>query len=286
MSAPGRRPAAWAGGLLAWTVFLGAALVVLHSVGGVVAPPPLADPGEWDGWLRARQPAAAAVAVARLVAIGLAWYLLAVTVAGAAARLLGTARLVRAVDALSVPLVRRLVSGAAGMSLAAGAFAGTGGVAVAGTGGVAVADDRAASPAPAAVVMRRLPDEPTITVTSPPTMRRLPDGPPPAGPAAATPATAAAGPPAGTPTVAAAAAEPEAAPAAERTWTVRPGDHFWRVAEEVLAQAWPRPPGDREVDAYWRALVAANRPALRDPDNPDLLFAGQVIAVPPPPAAP
>lgn len=77
-----------------------------------------------------------------------------------------------------------------------------------------------------------------------------------------------------------------AAPPSGRTWQVRPGDHFWSIAERVLAQTWPDEPTDAEVDLYWRALVAANTELLRDRDNPDLLFPGQVIAVPPAPPAP
>ncbi|MGH9283765.1 MAG: LysM peptidoglycan-binding domain-containing protein, partial [Acidimicrobiales bacterium] len=85
--------------------------------------------------------------------------------------------------------------------------------------------------------------------------------------------------------------EPAAAPAPPptadpHTWTVQPGDHFWSVAERVLAEAWRRPPTDTEVDPYWRTLVEANRARLRDPGNPDLLFPGQVIEVPALPAPP
>ncbi|MGH9179982.1 MAG: hypothetical protein ACRD0N_15730, partial [Acidimicrobiales bacterium] len=78
-----------------------------------------------------------------------------------------------------------------------------------------------------------------------------------------------------------------APPPGTRTWEVRPGQHFWAVAERVLAEAWQgAAPTDAEVGPYWRTLVEANRSVLRDPDNPDLLFPGQVITVPPPPARP
>lgn len=77
---------------------------------------------------------------------------------------------------------------------------------------------------------------------------------------------------------------PDAAPAA--TWTVRPGDHLWRVAEEVLTAAWGRPPTDREITPYWRDVVEANRPRLPDPRNPDLIWPSMELTVPPPPAPP
>ena len=104
-------------------------------------------------------------------------------------------------------------------------------------------------------------------------LRRLPpDAPAPAS-RAATPAAPAA----------------PAAPA-ERTpakWTVEPGDCFWTIAEEVLEQAWGRAPTDAEIVPYWRALIEANRQALADKGNADLIFPGQVFDVPaPPPAAP
>jgi hypothetical protein len=69
-------------------------------------------------------------------------------------------------------------------------------------------------------------------------------------------------------------------------WTVGPGDHLWRVAEQTLAMSWGRRPTDVEIDAYWRALIAANRSRFADPRNPDLVFVGQVLDLPPIPPAP
>lgn len=98
--------------------------------------------------------------------------------------------------------------------------------------------------------------------------------------------------------------EPEAAPAADGaqppaagdaemraegeadTWTVKSGDHFWSIAERVVAERWGRRPTTAETDGYWRALVAANRTRLADRENPDLLFPGQVLTLPPPPERP
>ena len=73
---------------------------------------------------------------------------------------------------------------------------------------------------------------------------------------------------------------------AAETWAVEPGDHFWSIAERVLAERWGRPPTTVETDGYWRALVAANRGRLADRDNPDLLFPGQVVTLPPVPERP
>lgn len=70
------------------------------------------------------------------------------------------------------------------------------------------------------------------------------------------------------------------------TWAVEPGDHFWSIAERVLAARWGRRPTTAETDRYWRALVAANRTRLADRDNPDLLFRGQLLTLPPVPERP
>jgi nucleoid-associated protein YgaU len=61
---------------------------------------------------------------------------------------------------------------------------------------------------------------------------------------------------------------------------VRPGDNLWSIAESALAAAGPSPtPG--EIVPYWRRLVDANRSRLARPDDPDLLFTGQVLVLPP-----
>jgi nucleoid-associated protein YgaU len=57
---------------------------------------------------------------------------------------------------------------------------------------------------------------------------------------------------------------------------VQPGEHFWSIAERVVS--------DRGIDVpvgqYWRLLVEANRSRLVDPDDPDLLYPGQVLVLP------
>ena len=74
---------------------------------------------------------------------------------------------------------------------------------------------------------------------------------------------------------------PDAPPppiAAEEVVVAR-GDSFWSLAVEAVA-ASSRP---ASVDAYWRRLVELNRPRLVDPANPDLLYPGQVLVLPPMP---
>jgi len=64
------------------------------------------------------------------------------------------------------------------------------------------------------------------------------------------------------------------------TWTVGPGDSFWAIAERALGHDGSEP-ATADVHAYWQRLIAANRSVLADPDDPDLLFTGQQLILPP-----
>lgn len=65
---------------------------------------------------------------------------------------------------------------------------------------------------------------------------------------------------------------------------VQPGEHFWSIAEQVVGQRGANTnssaDADADVESYWRALVAANRDRLVDPDDTDLLHPGQVLVLP------
>jgi nucleoid-associated protein YgaU len=102
----------------------------------------------------------------------------------------------------------------------------------------------------------------------PPTMVLVPEDEPP--------------PPAPPPRALVAPPSPLPAPEVE-TVTLAPGDHLWAVAERRLAAAWARDPAEREVTPYWRLLVELNRAELPDPADPDLVFPGDVIRLPPVP---
>lgn len=74
-----------------------------------------------------------------------------------------------------------------------------------------------------------------------------------------------------------------AAPAVgARQWVVRPGDSFWRAALDVTAAQLGRQPTAGEVVPCWVTLVEANRHALIDPRNPNLIRPGQVFTLPSP----
>ena len=65
-----------------------------------------------------------------------------------------------------------------------------------------------------------------------------------------------------------------------------PGDSLWSIAEATLATAWGQAPDERDLAHYWWQVVQTNRPFLPVPEDPNLLFPGDQVLIPPPPAAP
>lgn len=245
----GEGTARQAAALVVWVLAVAAVLGALHIAGrGALAAPALRSPSTWESWLAEREPVVAAFALVRLLAMGGAGYVAAITLAALVARLGSRQRLVAAVDRLTVPPLRRLLAAMLSVGLGTGTLSPT----VAG----------AATRSPATVVA---PSPASGEAASPPTitMRRLP---PSEGPS---------------PPVASLAPVPPR-PTGERTWTVEPGQCFWSIAEAVVGETLGRRPSAREVAPYWQRLVEANRPALADPANPDLVFPGQVFTVPDP----
>lgn len=230
----------------------------------------------------------------RYAALAAGWYLAAVTAAGALARVARVRPVVRALDNLTLPPLRRLLDTSLGLSMLATAVAAP----------PAWAEPSSTEQPP--VTMRRLSDEPPpsddrllhepeTTAALPPIPTTFPTVPPTTQPSpvgtttttALAPTTTTTTPPA-TRSPRIEIAEPPTPPPAPsgEEWTVQAGDHFWSIAGRLLTGAWGRPPNDAETDPYWRQLVEANRDRLADRANPDLLFVGQVLGVPPPPAPP
>jgi hypothetical protein len=65
------------------------------------------------------------------------------------------------------------------------------------------------------------------------------------------------------------------------TWIVGAGENLWSIAAAHLGEALGRRPSPSEVTPYWQAVIAINRSALPDPSNPDLLYRGIALAMPP-----
>ena len=76
------------------------------------------------------------------------------------------------------------------------------------------------------------------------------------------------------------AARPAPALPRPASWTVRPGDHLWGIAESTLRDRLGRVPTNAEIEPYWRRLIDVNRSRLVDPTNPDLIFPTQVFDLP------
>ena len=146
--------------------------------------------------------------------------------------------------------------------------------------GALVATARPAAAVAGRAVVAQVPgttiDGPRIPDATPPMMWRL-DEETTTAPVAAPPDA----PPAPAPTPAAPDREPGAG---GTTWTIRRGEHLWLVADQVLTAAHGRSATTPQVAAYHRELIERNRSRLTDPTNPDLVFAGQVLSLPPIPA--
>lgn len=61
-------------------------------------------------------------------------------------------------------------------------------------------------------------------------------------------------------------------------WLVERGDSLWTIAETVVVEHGDGPTDDAAVARYWRRLVGANATTIADPD---LIFPGQVLNLPP-----
>jgi hypothetical protein len=253
-------------GLVGWVLAVAVAALALSRAGsGPLAAPALGEPATWADWLAAREPIEAAVALLRLAALAGLWYLLLASLVGATLRILCAERLVAVADRLTVPTVRRLLVATASVSLASGLAP-------------SLLLGRGALPAVVAAAAEAPPTTTSTAVTVPGdrtaptlTMRMLPsDG-------ESTSTVSAAPPQAAATEAQAETGEPV------QTWTVRPGECFWSIAEDVLTQVWGRSPTDAEIIPYWRVLIEANRTSLADRENEDLIFPAQRFTVPPPP---
>ncbi|MHB8296227.1 MAG: LysM peptidoglycan-binding domain-containing protein [Acidimicrobiales bacterium] len=68
-------------------------------------------------------------------------------------------------------------------------------------------------------------------------------------------------------------------------WTVRAGESLWSIATEVLQARLGVEPTDEAIAPYWLNLVRANAGLLARPGDPSLILPGQLIRLPPVPAA-
>lgn len=288
-----------------WCAALLLGTALFHALGdGSLAPPPL-DPSSWGRWIQDRDALVATMALLRLVVLGLCWYLVGVTTVGTVARLLRAARLTRLADALTLPVVRRLlqqtlgvvlattmVTAASGPSLAVPAASPAQAAASVGEDDEPT-DSTAGSLGSDAAILTPVPDwtgvgvarraQAPIDAAPEVTLRGLPapadaeglplpwriaeaDAPPGRDDRAAT----------SVPDAARRDIDTDAT-----SHTVRSGESLWRIASHRLQLTSGRAPTDAEIVPYWRALIEVNRDRLPDRDDPDLILPGQELLLPP-----
>jgi hypothetical protein len=234
----------WLGSVTAVAV----GLAWLHLLGrGDLGGPPHSLDG-LAPWLEQRDAALVTFALLRVVALGFGWYVLTVTTIAGAARLLHLPRLSSLVERLTLPFARGMVGGMALL-------------------GVTAAPPPTTQPPPDSMIeieehatLHLLPDTSSTVAPGPAPTSTVASTPPPAPTAAPAPDTVAA--------------------SATDAWVVQPGESFWSIAAEHLADVNGRPVSDQEVDAYWRQLIDVNRSRLVNPTDIDLLFTGQALALP------
>lgn len=230
-------------------------VVLLHLAGPeALTAPSLSSPGAWGAWIGRTDPVALGFATVRLAALVACYHLLGTQVLALVGRVIERPGLVRCADRLTPPPLRTTTRRLAGIGLTAAAALATPTARV------------AASPAPGTAVMQVL--EPgagtataavvPATATGPGDGDGAPDGSAPDGPS-------------GIVTMHVEEAVPD------RQHVAAPGDHLWAIAETELAARLGTPADDTSIERYWRQVILAN-PGL---DDPDLLFPGDVIVLPP-----
>ena len=220
---------------------LGAPIVLTVAVVVLLASGSVLAVPPWRGfgrWLAEVGAVEAAVSLARLAALFAVLVLLVLWAATAAAEAAGALRVAAAIDRVLPPMLRRVLGGVAGVGVA-------GSVLVAVGSGPSTSAAHGRPPAPVVATMAQV-DVAVLQVDEPQATMQVLD-------------------------------EPTAAPEVGG-WVVAPGDSFWSIAEEVVAERLGRPGSDREVAAYWAPLVEANRSRLPTGD-PDLIFPGQRLAL-------
>ncbi len=232
---------------------LTALIAVLHVAGGGSGTrPPIDSLAAFEGWLHRTDPVTLGFTVVRVASLAVAYHLLIVLAVSLTGRALRRPRIVESAERLTLPPMRAVARRVVGLGLSAVALAGPATRVQAAPadqhGGTAtlMVDDhggaRLVGTATAGVPI--VPGEATLSVV----------------------VDEAVAPP------------PDAAVPASHEHVVVAGDHLWSIAEAALSRHLGHPPASDTVEGYWRQVILAN-PDLADPD---LVFPGDVIVLPPP----
>lgn len=240
-----------------------AGVLLLGRLGGPALQVPLGSVTGLGDWATACDPAVLAAGALRLAGQMACGYLLLATVIQVAADVFDYPWLTILARRVLPLALRHAASGGAGLGLAAGSvfWSSTAPVGAGPRPGVELVADDEASPEASSEAS---PGAPSVTMTL------LDAGPgPEASPATASATMRLLDPvPSSTSTGTTTAGDHE-------VWVVSAGDSFWSIAEDVVGRG-------RRTRAYWDQLIAANRDRLAVSDQPDLLFPGQRLTLPPP----
>jgi nucleoid-associated protein YgaU len=195
---------------------------------------------------------------ARLVGLALAWWLLAATVLSLARRVVPGWRRLHLLDSLSPATLRHSLDRALALGLGASLVVAGVRPPVAGAEPPRSPISVSATTRPAATARQASADEPVTRTPNP------------SAPRAGTGASA-------------------VGPARPRVVVVRAGDNLWVIAQRALRHRdHPADAADAadaiEIAPYWRRLIAANAATLRSHD-PNLIFPGERVVLPPAPGA-
>lgn len=250
--------------LVAWTLGLGATLWSLHLVGpraGLTLPSPV-RPADWAAWVDEVGTAVALAGMLRMLALGLAWYLVLVTILAAASHRPDEGASEGAWTRLAPRFVRSMI-GSAGLFTAASLTLTASPLLVPPASTATASAERSQ----ATMAGRTVETSAVPLSIEPLTAGETVDPDASAGrePMTVEPWSFDLGP----------LAEPEGA----LTWVVEPGDHLWHIAAETIAERGSAADDD-SIHRYWLDLIEHNRDRLVDPSNPDLIYPGQEFVLP------
>jgi hypothetical protein len=218
-----------------------------------------------------------------LAAVVMAWLVFS-TIVSIAAHVWPRRAHLRRVESLGAALITRYVEAAFALALGAGMVAASGGaVAAAPPTGSAITRSTAHTTSSSGPVTVEVQPDGTLVVVPPESAATTTTRPvttastPPATSARASRPSVVPAPSTGTTT-------PSTVTATNTNVVVVPGDNLWRIASAHLTAPRGGPVADDEVVSYWRTVVAANRATLRSGD-PNLIFPGELVTLPPLPPA-
>jgi len=266
--------------LVGWFVSESALIWFLHQAARLFP----VDWSDFDVWVRFTPPDQVVMAGGRYLALALAYWLLLTSTMYSIGLISDLPDLARSVEWATLPVVRNAARRAVALSIATVTIAPAGVIL---SPSILFSHDASAGSDVPVDEAGQDPDGGVISVTNNGLI--LPPGatvtvPAPALPSVATPRLVDR-----TPMSATAAdrhttgiePDPPPRPAAATEYQVMGGDNLWGIATGHLAVSHPNAPlSDREMASYWAQVVEVNRDSLTSRD-PDMIFPGEVIMLPP-----